>query len=70
MVQPPGGPVGFAIGAEYRRETNFFRQDPLIESGLTFYNSIPSFTPPAFEVKEVFGELRLPILQDMPFFQS
>jgi len=66
----PGGPVGFAIGAEYRRETNFFRQDPLVEAGLTFYNSIPSFTPPAFEVKELFGELRLPILRDTPFFDQ
>jgi outer membrane receptor protein involved in Fe transport len=66
----PGGPVGFALGAEYRRETNLYREDPLIEAGLTFYNSIPSFTPPAFEVKEVFGELRLPILRDVPFFQS
>jgi outer membrane receptor protein involved in Fe transport len=66
----PGGPVGFALGAEYRRETNFFRQDPLVQAGLTFYNSIPSFTPPAFEVKELFGELRLPILRDTPFFDQ
>ena len=66
----PGGPVGFAIGAEYRRETNFFVQDPLVESGLTFYNSIPTFTAPAFQVKEAFGELRLPILRDVPFFNQ
>jgi outer membrane receptor protein involved in Fe transport len=66
----PGGPVGFALGAEYRRETNFYREDPLIEAGLTFYNSIPSFTPPAFAVKELFGELRLPILRDVPFFNQ
>ena len=61
----PGGPVGFAIGGEYRRETNYFREDPLLENGLTFYNSIPSFTAPAFEVKEAFGELRLPLLKDI-----
>ena len=66
----PGGPVGFALGAEYRRETNYFVQDPFIQSGLSFYNAIPSFTPPAFEVKEAFGEIRLPILRDVPFFNQ
>jgi outer membrane receptor protein involved in Fe transport len=63
----PGGPIGFAIGGEYRRETNFFREDPLIENGETFYNSIPTFTSPAFEVKEAFAEIRLPVLKDLPF---
>ena len=66
----PGGPVGFAIGAEYRRETAFYQQDELVEAGLTFYNVIPTFDPPSFEVKEVFGEIRLPILSDTPFFEQ
>jgi outer membrane receptor protein involved in Fe transport len=63
----PGGPVGFAIGAEYRSETNYFHEDPLIENGETFYNSIPTFTSPAFMVKEAFAELRLPVLKNLPF---
>jgi outer membrane receptor protein involved in Fe transport len=63
----PGGPVGFAIGAEYRRETNFFAEDPLVENGYTFYNAIARFDPPAFEVKEAFGEIRVPLLKDLPF---
>ena len=66
----PGGPVGFAVGGEYRRETNYFREDPLVEQGYTFYNAIAPFTPPAFEVKEAFGELRLPLLKDVPFFHE
>jgi len=68
--QLPGGPVGIAVGGEYRRETARFREDPLVENGYTFYNAIPSFTPPSFEVKEAFGEIRLPILKDVPFFQE
>ena len=28
------------------------------------------FAPPAFEVKEAFGELQLPILRDVPFFHE
>jgi outer membrane receptor protein involved in Fe transport len=66
----PGGPIGFAIGAEYRRERNFYRQDPLVEAGYTFYNVIPTFDPPAFEVKEAFGEIRLPILSGLPFAEE
>jgi outer membrane receptor protein involved in Fe transport len=66
----PGGPIGFAIGGEYRRESAFYQQDPLVEQGYTFYNAIPSFEPPKFEVKEVFGELRLPILRGITGFEE
>lgn len=63
----PGGPIGFALGVEYRRETAFSRFDALTASGGTFLNAIQPFDPPAEEVKEAFGELRLPILRDLPF---
>ncbi|WP_246623878.1 TonB-dependent receptor domain-containing protein [Sphingomonas colocasiae] len=66
----PGGPVGFAIGAEYRRERLRNTQDPLVEAGLTFYTPAPAFRPPAFEVKEVFGEISLPLLANQPFFRE
>ncbi len=62
----PGGPVGMALGAEYRRETFKDAQDELLEAGLTHYTPSPPFDPPAFEVKEVFGELRAPILANRP----
>ncbi|HEX4736102.1 MAG TPA: TonB-dependent receptor [Allosphingosinicella sp.] len=62
----PGGPVGFSLGAEYRRETAFRTADPLSLSGGTFFNIFPTFAPPAFSVKEVFGELNLPILKNVP----
>ena len=66
----PGGPIGFVIGAEYRAEKISYQQDPLIESGLTFYNGIGTFRAPANKVKEAFGEIRLPIFKDTPFFQE
>jgi outer membrane receptor protein involved in Fe transport len=66
----PGGPVGFAIGAEYRRETAFSAFDPFTISGGTFLNSIAVFDPPAFVVKEAFGELRLPILAGVPLAEE
>ena len=66
----PGGPIGIAVGAEYRRETLLYQQDEFTNAGLTFYNQIPTFDPPAFEVKEVFGELRVPILAGVPLAEE
>lgn len=63
----PGGPIGFAFGGEYRRETAFFAEDPFVEAGYTFYNAIARFDPTSFEVTEGFGEVRLPVLKDLPF---
>jgi outer membrane receptor protein involved in Fe transport len=66
----PGGPIGFSVGAEYRRETVRYDLDNLTQAGYAFYNAIPSFTAPSFEVKEIFGELSVPILKDVPFFRE
>lgn len=66
----PGGPIGFAAGGEYRRETNFYKQDEATAAAATFYNAIPEFNPPAFEVKEAYAEIRLPVLKDIPFIQE
>jgi outer membrane receptor protein involved in Fe transport len=66
----PGGPVGISVGGEYRRETASYSEDAFTLAGLTFYNSIPDFNPTSFEVKEVFGEVSLPLLKDLPFFHA
>ena len=64
----PGGPIGFSLGAEYRQETLSSSQDPVVAAGLTFYNALGNIQGiPAFAVKEVFGELRVPLLKDLPF---
>jgi outer membrane receptor protein involved in Fe transport len=66
----PGGPIGAALGAEYRRETAFSDSDDLTQSGATFLNAAAAFNPPALELYEAFGELRIPILRDLPFFNE
>jgi outer membrane receptor protein involved in Fe transport len=38
--------------------------------GYAFYNAIPSFTAPAFEVREAYGEVRFPLLKDLPMVQE
>jgi len=68
LFELPGGPVGFALGVEYRRENASYEQDPFVTNGFTNGVSIPSFEPDTFEVKEAYGELRIPILRDVPFF--
>ena len=70
VFELPGGPIRFSIGGEYRREKAFYRQDPFTTSGFNNAVSIPVFDPAAFEVKEAFGEVQVPLLKDTPFFQE
>ena len=66
LLELPGGPIGFAIGAEYRRETSDSVPAQEIQDGLTWTGPI---TPAAgsFDVKEVFTEVNLPILINAPY---
>jgi outer membrane receptor protein involved in Fe transport len=63
----PGGPIGFVIGTEYRREDAYSDYDDDTQNGLTYLNAFATFEPPAVEVKEAFAEIRLPLLADLPF---
>ena len=65
----PAGPVGVAVGYEHRYQFGSYRPDPIIAAGLGA--DIPS--QPAsghYSTNEVFGELRIPLLKDQPFFAS
>lgn len=70
LFELPGGPISFAIGGEFRQEKASYKQDPFVLTGATNAVVIPDFIPPTSEVKEAFGELRVPILKDMPFFHE
>lgn len=70
LFELPGGPIQFALGAEYRRETASSAFDELVSSGQTFLNAIAPFDPPSFAVKEVFGEVNIPLLKDMSFAEE
>ncbi|MBD8699158.1 TonB-dependent receptor [Sphingomonas sp. CFBP 13714] len=70
LFELPGGPIGFSLGGEYRKERARYRNDPFVESGATNAVIIGEFDPPAFEVKEAFGEIRIPLLKEMPFFHE
>lgn len=70
LFELPGGPLGFVVGGEYRREDAFSDFDDVTKSGATFLNSNTAFDPPALEVYEAFGELRVPLLSGLPFVEE
>jgi iron complex outermembrane recepter protein len=63
----PGGPIGFAFGAEYRKEKSQDTPDQLIQDGS--FRDFAAVAPSSgkFDVKEIFAELNAPILADVPF---
>lgn len=63
------GPVQASLGAEYRREKSRDDFDALTNAGLNTGNQLPD-TVGSFDVKEVFGELQIPLIKDQPFFNS
>ncbi|WBQ18979.1 TonB-dependent receptor plug domain-containing protein [Sphingobium yanoikuyae] len=63
----PGGPIGFAIGGEYRKEKSSFVPDDLLQQGALADFSLQLPESGSFDVKEVFGELSVPVLKEVPF---
>ena len=73
----PGGPIGFAGGFEWRRDTSQFNPSTLrfapaitsgaVNAGPTLPSPDPSFQDPDIAVYEGFAELRAPLLADMKF---
>ena len=67
LFELPGGPVAFALGAEYRKEKASVDYDALTSSGATFLNALQDFNPPQFVVKEAYAEVQVPLLKDVSF---
>lgn len=65
----PAGTVGIALGFEHRYQFGSFTPDPIIQAGLGA--DIPAQAASgSFKVDEFYGEIRVPLLKDAPFFQS
>ena len=64
-------PVAFAVGVEYRRESARTTVDASYASGdLIGYGQGFNLSPYHFDTKEIYGELRIPLVTDRPFFNS
>lgn len=69
LLELPAGPLGVALGAEYRREKSIEDLDILTNTGGNSGNLLPD-TIGSFDVREVFGELNVPLFADRPFFHD
>lgn len=67
FLKLPGGPVGFAAGAEYRKETLYFAPSAYSQQGALIDSSPALVESGGFDVKEAFAEVRLPVLARVPF---
>lgn len=63
----PGGPIGFALGGEYRKEKSQFTPDALLQQGALADFSLQLPERGSFDVKEAFAELSVPVLKEVPF---
>lgn len=72
----PGGPIGFAAGFEWRRDQSQFTRDSFetIEGRVVENVNFALFNSPlngeGITVYEAFGEIRVPLLGDMPFIDK
>ncbi len=65
------GPIGLAVGFEYRDEsTQSVGRDADTGDRFLFLNTGADFDEVSFDVNEFFGELRVPLLRDLPFVQN
>ncbi len=69
----PGGPVSYAVGFEWRRDSSQFTPDSFrsVEGNVVGNASAPVFAAPTdgqdITVSEGFGEIKLPLLAGLPF---
>jgi len=68
LADLPAGPLGMAVGYEYRRESGFDQPDALIALGATSGN-VRQPTAGGFSVDEGYVEFNIPILSDLPAVQ-
>jgi iron complex outermembrane receptor protein len=71
LFELPAGPVATAIGVEYRRDSFQTVPDEVaLNNDLAAVTIPPIINSGAIELKEIFGEIRIPILSDLPFVKS
>lgn len=71
----PAGTLRFAVGASYREVDYEFLNDTLTTQGRSFQDQALGIYPSGntaafFDVHELYGELLIPILSDLPFIQE
>jgi iron complex outermembrane recepter protein len=74
IFELPAGEVRGSLGLDWRRDYGVFTPDPALNSNSTYETVAGNFTTAgaqgATEVKEVYGELLVPLLKDLPAIKS
>jgi outer membrane receptor protein involved in Fe transport len=75
LAELPGGQLRFAVGADYRSNKFEFQNDNLTTQGTSFLDQAIGIYPSGnsqgtITAKEVYGELLIPIVKDLPFAKS
>ncbi|MCU0881183.1 MAG: TonB-dependent receptor [Hyphomonadaceae bacterium] len=66
----PAGPVGLAIGAEYREDEGVIDHSPEQKAGTTFGLGAETAFRGSYDATEFYGELLVPLLADLPFIEA
>jgi iron complex outermembrane recepter protein len=64
------GPIGFTLGYEYRKENGRFVYGADLGTSFNQGSESAPPIPPFIRVNELFGELNVPLLSDLPFIQN
>ena len=70
VLQLPAGPLGVALGAQWRRDSINDTPGPITQAGNAWGQSVSDPTRGHSITKEVFGELQAPLVRDVPFIQN
>lgn len=63
FLELPGGPIGLAVGAEYRKDTGQTLVDDAKRTGDIIGFNAQNDIAGSIDVKEVYGEIRVPVLE-------
>ncbi len=66
VMELPAGELGFAVGAERRKESGSFIPDAMSVAGLST-NQGDNPTRGEYSVQELYAEFQVPVLADLPF---
>jgi iron complex outermembrane recepter protein len=65
----PAGPIGFSLGYEYREDEGKIDHSVEQKTGLSFNQGSETAFTGAFDAKEFYGEILIPVLANVPFIK-
>ncbi len=66
----PAGPLGVAVGVQYRRDQIDDQPGSITQANNVFGQSVAGRTAGHAISKEAYGEIEVPVLRDVPFFKN